>query len=230
MAQLAADGVLDCDALTMDGRTVGQRLATADRGDPAVIRTASEPVDGWSGWSVLRGNLAPDGAIVKVTGTARRHHAGPAVVFDSEVEALDALLDGRIVAGDTLVIRYEGPRGSPGMRESVRVTAALIGAGLADSVAVVTDSRFSGGTHGFAVGHVAPEADVGGPIALVEDGDTIRIDLDRREIILDVEPAELDSRRGRWQPRPPRHSGGVFAKYRAFVSSAARGAVCDPGI
>jgi dihydroxy-acid dehydratase len=175
--------------------------------------------------AILRGNVAPEGAVLKVAGSERASHRGPARVFDREEDAFAAVVDGRIRAGDVVVIRYEGPRGGPGMREMLAVTAALGGAGLGEHVALVTDGRFSGATHGLMAGHVAPEAAAGGPIAAVRDGDIIRIDVPARRIDLEVEPAVLDERLRAWAPPPPRYATGVMAKYARLVSSAAHGAV-----
>jgi dihydroxy-acid dehydratase len=174
---------------------------------------------------ILRGSLAPDGAVVKVAGHDRAHHRGPARVFDGEEAAFAAVQAGRIQPGDVVVIRYEGPRGGPGMREMLGVTAALQGAGLGDRVALLTDGRFSGATRGLMAGHVAPEAVEGGPIAFVHDGDAIVFDLERRRLDLDVPPAELAARRAAWRPPAPRYTAGVLAKYARLVSSAAEGAV-----
>ncbi|HET7293378.1 MAG TPA: dihydroxy-acid dehydratase, partial [Vicinamibacteria bacterium] len=175
----------------------------------------------------LRGNLAAEGAVAKISGVKALRLRGPARVFDSEEECLAAILAGRIRSGDVVVIRYEGPRGGPGMREMLSPTAAIIGAGLGDSVGLVTDGRFSGGTHGLVVGHVAPEAAVGGLIALVEEGDPITIDAEERVVELEVDEATLERRRGAWAPPAPRYTRGVLAKYARLVTSASRGAVTD---
>jgi len=192
-----------------------------------VVHPIDDPLYPQGHLNVLRGNLAPEGAVAKTTGIKARRHTGPARVFDGEEEAMAAILERRIVPGDVVVIRYEGPKGGPGMREMLAPTSAIIGQGLGDSVALVTDGRFSGGTYGLVVGHVAPEAAVGGPIALVQEGDLITIDADENLIRLEVEDAELERRRASWQPRPPRYTTGVLAKYAKLVSSASVGAVTD---
>jgi dihydroxy-acid dehydratase len=177
--------------------------------------------------AVLRGNLAPDGAVAKISGVKSPRMRGPARVFESEEECLAAILGGKIQAGDILVIRSEGPIGGPGMREMLAPTSAIIGAGLGDSVGLITDGRFSGGTYGMVVGHVAPEAAVGGPIGLVQEGDTIIIDAPQRLLQLDIDDAELARRRAAWTAPKPRYTRGVLAKYAKLVSSASRGAVTD---
>jgi len=220
--------LIDGDAPTVDGRTVAERLK--DIALPTgqhVVRAATEPFHETGGWTILRGGLAPDGAVIKATSTLG--HQGRARVFDSEFDAFEAFSGRLIKPGDTVVIRYEGPKGGPGMKETSRVTAALVGQGLKDSVALITDGRFSGITHGIAVGHVAPEAAAGGPLALVEEGDMITIDLRTRRLDIDVDEVELARRRAGWSPPPPRHVRGVFAKYASTVGSAAHGAVCQPG-
>jgi len=192
-----------------------------------VIRSLANPLKSSGGLVILKGNLAPEGCVVKVAGHERMKHRGPARVFDREEDAFEAVQKGKIQAGDVMVIRYEGPRGGPGMREMLAVTAALVGQGLGESVALLTDGRFSGATHGLMVGHVAPEAAAGGPIAFVKDGDPIRFDIGRRR--LDVE-ADLAERKAKWQPPAPRYKTGVMAKYAALVSSASEGAVTRPGV
>jgi len=173
----------------------------------------------------LRGSLAPEGCVIKLAGHDRKLHRGPARVFDREEDAMHAVTEGRIQPGDVVVIRYEGPRGGPGMREMLGVTGAIVGAGLSDSVALLTDGRFSGATHGFMIAHVAPEAFNGGPIAVVEEGDTITVDADRGVLDLDIPAEELARRRKAWKPRDPRYKTGVFAKYCRLVASASEGAV-----
>jgi dihydroxy-acid dehydratase len=177
--------------------------------------------------AVLRGNLAPEGAVAKITGVKTPTMTGPARVFDSEESCLEAILAGAIRAGDVIVIRYEGPKGGPGMREMLAPTSAIIGAGLGDSVGLITDGRFSGGTYGMVVGHVAPEAAAGGAIALVQEGDRITIDAGRRLLQLDVPEAEMTRRRAAWTPPKPRYTAGVLHKYAKLVSSASLGAVTD---
>jgi dihydroxy-acid dehydratase len=178
--------------------------------------------------AILRGNLAPEGCVVKIAGHERLRHRGPARVFDSEEACFTAVKTQAIQPGDVVVIRYEGPAGGPGMREMLVVTAALVGAGLGETVALITDGRFSGATHGLMVGHVAPEAARGGPLAAVEEGDTIEIDVAARELRLLVPEEEIGKRLAEWQPRPARYRSGVFAKYAALVSSASEGAVTEP--
>ena len=228
MKLLLEAGAIDGGAVTADGRTVAERVAglTVPQGT-GVLRPLDEPVHASGGWVVLRGSLAPEGAVLKATATEMRCHRGPARVFDSELAAFEAVTEARIRPGDTLVIRYEGPKGGPGMKETSRVTAALVGQGLKDSVAVVTDGRFSGITHGIAVGHVAPEAAVGGPIALVREGDVAVVDVAARRLDVEVSTGELDARRRSWKAPEPRYTRGVFARYVASVGSASRGAVCD---
>jgi dihydroxy-acid dehydratase len=183
------------------------------------------PIKPSGGLTILRGSLAPDGCVVKLAGHERRLHRGPARVFDSENACFEAVKAQTIKPGDVIVIRYEGPVGGPGMQEMLSVTAALVGVGLGDSVALITDGRFSGGTHGLMIGHVAPEAALGGPIAFVEDGDEIVVDVDAKTLDLDVPADVLAERRARWSPPAPRYTGGVMAKYAALVSSASEGAV-----
>jgi dihydroxy-acid dehydratase len=230
MKLLLAHGVLHGDALTVTGETVAEtlrELPEEPRPDQDVIRPWSRPVYREGHLAILRGNLATEGSVAKVTGVKTHRMTGPARVFDSEEACLDAILGGRIRGGDVLVIRYEGPKGGPGMREMLAPTSAIIGAGLGDSVGLITDGRFSGGTYGMVVGHVAPEAAVGGTIALVEEGDPITIDADRRLLQLDVSDAIIDQRRAKWKPPPPRYTAGVLHKYAKLVSSASLGAVTD---
>ena len=232
MRMLLAHGLLHGDALTIDGRSIAQVLA----GVPAEPSSAQDVIRPWgrplapSGHIViLRGNLAPEGSVAKVSGNGTAPHAitGPARVFDSEEDCLAAILDGRVRAGDVVVIRYEGPKGGPGMREMLAPTAALVGAGLGHSVGLITDGRFSGGTHGLVVGHVAPEAASGGPLALVREGDRITIDSRARELRIDVSESELAARRLQWTAPAPRYTAGVLAKYARLVSSSSRGAGTD---
>ncbi|MGA2326574.1 MAG: dihydroxy-acid dehydratase [Bryobacteraceae bacterium] len=227
LAQRLVDGgYVDGSAVTITGRTFAEEAARA-RETPGqeVIWPLANPLKSSGGLVILKGTLAPEGAVIKVTGLERRAHRGPARVFDCEEEAMAAVTAGRIRAGDVVVIRYEGPRGGPGMREMLGVTSAIVGAGLTQSVALVTDGRFSGATRGFMVGHVAPEAANGGPLAALAEGDTIRIDLAERRIDLEVAPETLAGRLAAWKPPAPRYRTGVFAKYCALVSSAAEGAV-----
>jgi dihydroxy-acid dehydratase len=230
MKMLLVHGRLHGDALTIAGRTVADTLATVPEEPPAgqdVIRPWSRPLYPHGHLAVLRGNLAAEGAVAKVTGVKERKITGPARVFDSEEECLKAILAGRIRAGDVVVIRYEGPKGGPGMREMLSPTSAIIGAGLGDSVGLVTDGRFSGGTYGLVVGHVAPEAAVGGTLALVNEGDTITIDAERRILQLEVDEGEIARRHRAWRPPLPRYTRGVLAKYARCVSSASEGAITD---
>ncbi|HXJ65367.1 MAG TPA: dihydroxy-acid dehydratase [Actinomycetota bacterium] len=230
MRELLDAGLLHGDAMTVTGRTVAENLAELSPAAPDgdVVRPLAEPIHAHGGLAVLTGSLAPDGAVVKVVGMEGRTFRGAARVFDSEEAAFDAVTHGRIDAGDVVVIRYEGPKGGPGMREMLAVTGAIVGAGLGRDVALVTDGRFSGASHGFAVGHVAPEAAVGGPIGLVADGDPIVLDVDSRRLDLDVPDDELERRRDGWKAPEPRYTTGALAKYARLVSTAARGAVCTP--
>jgi dihydroxy-acid dehydratase len=224
-ARLREAGLLQ-DAPTCTGRSLFEEIGEPrETPGQAVIRSASTPVKPRGGFAILRGSLAPEGCVLKLAGHDRHEHVGPARVFDGEEAAFEAVQAGRIQAGDVVVIRYEGPRGGPGMREMLGVTAALIGRGLGDSVALVTDGRFSGATHGMMAGHVSPEADRGGPIALIRDGDSVRIDLSARRLDVD---ADLERRARDHVARPRRRLGGVLGKYAALVSSASEGAVTRP--
>jgi dihydroxy-acid dehydratase len=230
MKILLEHGVLHGDALTIIGRTVEETLRgvpAEPRADQEVIRPWSRPLYRQGHLAILRGNLAPEGSVAKITGVKSPRITGPARVFESEEACLDAILQGRIVPGDVVVIRYEGPKGGPGMREMLAPTSALIGAGLGDSVGLITDGRFSGGTYGLVVGHVAPEAAVGGPIALVREGDRITIDAGQRLLEVDASEEEMARRRSAWSPPPPRYTAGVLHKYARQVSSASLGAVTD---
>jgi dihydroxy-acid dehydratase len=230
MRMLLDRGLLHGDALTITGETVADTLRAVPaepRADQEVIRPWSRPLYPQGHLAVLRGNLAPEGAVAKITGVKSTRITGPARVFESEEACLEAVLRGRIRPGDVVVVRYEGPRGGPGMREMLAPTSALIGAGLGDAVGLITDGRFSGGTYGLVVGHVAPEAAVGGPIALVEEGDLITIDADQRLLSVDVCHDEMMRRRAAWQPPRPRYTAGVLHKYARQVSSASLGAVTD---
>jgi dihydroxy-acid dehydratase len=224
--ELLKGGLLHGDAPTVDGRTIAEIGAAAvETPGQQVVVPIERPLKPTGGLAILHGSLAPDGCVVKLAGHERREHRGPARVFDSEGACYDAVRDRGIAAGDVVVIRYEGPVGGPGMQEMLSVTSALVGEGLGDSVALITDGRFSGGTHGLMIGHIAPEAALGGPIALVEEGDTIVIDVDRKALDLDVPADELARRRARWTAPAPHYTGGVMAKYAAQVSSAKDGAV-----
>jgi dihydroxy-acid dehydratase len=224
--RLRAAGLLHHDAITVSGRTIGEEAATAvETPGQEVVRPLASPLKPSGGLVILRGNLAPDGCVIKVAGHNFGTHRGPARVFDGEEAAFDAVQSGRIHAGDVVVIRHEGPKGGPGMREMLGVTGAIVGAGLGDSVALVTDGRFSGATHGLMAGHVAPEAAAGGPIAAVRDGDMITFDLPARTLHVDISDDDLAARLREWRPLPPRFVTGVMAKYARLVSSAAEGAV-----
>jgi dihydroxy-acid dehydratase len=226
MQRLLELGLLHGDALTVDGRTIAEVAAAAtETPGQQVFRPAGEPLRRHGGIAVLRGNLAAGGCVVKLAGNDRVSHRGPARVFDSEEEAFASVRDGGIHPGDVVVIRYEGPVGGPGMREMLGVTGAIVGAGLGDSVALITDGRFSGATHGFMVAHIAPEAALGGPLAAVRDGDVISIDVNTRRVDVELDDAEIATRLTAWTPPAPRYATGVFAKYAATVSSASLGAV-----
>ena len=219
-------GLLHSDALTVSGKTIGEEAqAASETPSQQVVRPLEKPLKASGGLVILRGNLAPDGCVVKVAGHELLHHAGPARVFDSEEDAFAAVQQGEIHAGDVVVIRYEGPSGGPGMREMLGVTAALVGAGLGDSVALLTDGRFSGATHGLMAGHVSPEAARGGPIAAVQSGDVVVFDVARRELRVELTDQEIRNRLSKWKPPAPRYPAGVMAKYARQVSSASLGAV-----
>ena len=228
---LLAKRLLEADKLHGDAMTVtGQTIAEAAEGavetpGQDVILPVEQALKETGGLVILKGSLAPDGCVVKVAGYERLLQSGPARVFEREEDAMTAVTNNEINAGDIVVIRYEGPKGGPGMREMLGVTAAIVGAGLGESVALLTDGRFSGATRGLMAGHVAPEAYVGGPIALVEEGDQITLDIANRELNLDVDEAELARRRANWQAPSPNYENGVFAKYATLVSGAERGAV-----
>ena len=223
--ELVRAGVVNEGATGVDGRSLRQVAdGVHERPGQDVVVSWDSPLKPSGGLAILRGNLAPDGCVVKLAGHERLHHRGPARVFDSEEDCFAAVKARSIRPGDVVVIRYEGPAGGPGMREMLHVTAALVGEGLGDEIALITDGRFSGATHGLMVGHIAPEAFRGGPIALVRDGDLIEIDVDERQLRLDVPDDELAARAAAWQPPPPRYTSGVFAKYAATVGSASEGA------
>jgi dihydroxy-acid dehydratase len=228
--RLDGAGLLDGGALTVTGRSLGEEAAGAPEAPgQEVVSPAGRPLHATGGLAILYGSLAPDGCVVKTAGIDRPFHTGPARVFEAEEAAMAAVQAGDIRPGDVVVIRCEGPRGGPGMREMLGVTAALVGRGLGGSVALITDGRFSGATRGLMVGHVAPEAAAGGPIALVADGDRVTVDVAGRRVTLDVDPGLLAERRARWAEPPPRYTSGVMAKYRTLVGSAAAGAVTVPG-
>lgn len=230
MKMLLAHGLLHGEALTITGQTVAELLAdipAEPRPDQDVIRPWHNPLYEQGHLAILKGNLATEGAVAKITGVKEPKITGPARVFESEEACLKAILSKQINPGDVIVIRYEGPKGGPGMREMLAPTSAIIGAGLGDKVGLITDGRFSGGTYGMVVGHVAPEAAVGGAIALVQEGDSITIDADQRLLQLNISDEELAKRRAAWQPPAPRYTAGVLAKYAALVSSSSLGAVTD---
>jgi dihydroxy-acid dehydratase len=224
--KLLEAGLLDGSQVTVSGRTVAEEAQLAiETKSQDVVRPVSDPVKKTGGLVILKGNLAPEGCVIKVAGVARTEHRGPARVFDSEEDSMHAVTGKQIKAGDVVVIRYEGPRGGPGMREMLGVTGALVGEGLGDSVALLTDGRFSGATHGLMAGHVAPEAARRGPIAAVRDGDIIVIDVNKRQINLEISVEEIERRLANWRAPAPRYTTGVFAKYAALVSSASEGAI-----
>ena len=223
--------LLHLDALTVTGRKLGENLASFSPVNPetnrAVIATLDAPVHDQGGIAIMFGNLAPEGGVVKQTAVSPSmlKHTGPAKVYDSEEESMKGIVNGEVKAGDVVIIRYEGPRGGPGMRETLAPTSAIAGAGLSESVALITDGRFSGGTRGPCIGHISPEAAVGGPIALVEDGDVISIDIPARKIELLVDPAVLEKRKKAWVPPEPKITSGILARYRSSVTSASKGSV-----
>jgi dihydroxy-acid dehydratase len=226
MRELLKQGLLDGDQKNVDGRTLAEVGASAvETPGQKVVVPIESPLKPTGGLAILRGSLAPEGCVVKLAGHERLTHRGPARVFDSETACFEAVKERRIKPGDVVVIRYEGPVGGPGMQEMLSVTAALVGEGLGETVALLTDGRFSGGTHGLMIGHVAPEAALGGPIGLVEEGDEVEIDVTARRLDLIVDDAELTARRARWKAPQPRYPGGVMAKYAALVSSASEGAI-----
>ena len=228
MKALLDAGLMHGDVLTVTGRTLAENLADINPPDPdgKIIRAMANPIHTNGGINILHGTIAPDGAVVKTAGFDLESFEGPARVFEREAGAMEALSRGEINAGDVVVIRYEGPKGGPGMREMLAITGAIKGAGLGKDVLLLTDGRFSGGTTGLCIGHIAPEATDGGPIALVQDGDLIRVDIQARSLDLLVEPEELARRKENWQPLPPRYTRGVLAKYSKLVHSASEGAYC----
>ena len=228
MKALLDAGLIHGDALTVTGKTVAENLEGINPPDPdgKIIRALSNPIHKTGGIAVLKGSLAPEGAVVKTAGFDLEDFTGPARVFEREAAAMQALTEGKIGKGDVVVIRYEGPKGGPGMREMLAITAAIKGAGLGKDVLLLTDGRFSGGTTGLCIGHIAPEATEGGPISLVRDGDLIRVDIAARSLELLVDAQELETRRKTWVPLPPRYTKGVLAKYTKLVSSASEGAYC----
>ena len=227
MKELADIGLLNTDCMTVSGKTIGECIATAYNRNPEVIRTVDNAYSKTGGLAVLSGNLAPDGSVVKRSAVVPEMlvHEGPARVFDSEEDAIAAIKGGKIVEGDVVVIRYEGPKGGPGMREMLNPTSAIAGMGLGSSVALITDGRFSGASRGASIGHVSPEAAVGGPIALVEEGDIISIDIPGLKLELKVSDEELAARKAKWQPREPKVTTGYLKRYAALVTSGNRGAI-----
>ncbi len=221
-------GLLNSEEMTVTGRTIGEEAADAQEAEGQdVVRPLDNPIKESGGLVILRGNLAPEGCVVKVAGHEWMHHKGPAKVFECEEDAFKAVIGGKISAGDVVVIRYEGPKGGPGMREMLGVTAAIVGEGLGESVALVADGRFSGATHGLMAGHVAPEAARGGPIAAIQEGDMITFDVENRCLDIELSEDEIKERLERWSPPEPRYKKGVMAKYARHVSSASRGAITD---
>lgn len=229
MHELSGRGLLHLDCMTVTGKTVGENIKGAVNRNPEVIRPLTNPYSETGGLAVLTGNLAPDGGVVKRSAVVPEMmvHEGPARVFDCEEDAIEAIKGGRIVAGDVVVIRYEGPKGGPGMREMLNPTSAIAGMGLGSSVALITDGRFSGASRGASIGHISPEAAVGGPIALVKEGDRIRINIPETKIELLVSDEEMEARRADWQPREPKVTTGYLARYAAMVTSGNRGAILE---
>ena len=229
MNELSELGLLNLDCMTVTGKTVGENIKGVENKDPEVIRPLDNPYSKTGGLAVLKGNLAPDGGVVKRSAVAEEMmvHEGPARVFDCEEDAIAAIKGGKIVAGDVVVIRYEGPKGGPGMREMLNPTSAIAGMGLGSSVALITDGRFSGASRGASIGHVSPEAAVGGPIALIEEGDIIAIDIPNMKLDVKVSEEELKARRTKWQPREPKVTSGYLARYASMVTSGNRGAVLE---
>lgn len=229
MKELDKLQLLHTDCITVTGKTVGENIKDAFNRNPEVIRPVENPYSKTGGLAVLKGNLAPDGSVVKRSAVVEEMlvHEGPARVFECEEDAIDAIKSGKIVAGDVVVIRYEGPKGGPGMREMLNPTSAIAGMGLGSSVALITDGRFSGASRGASIGHVSPEAAVGGPIALVEEGDIIKINIPELSLELDVSDEVLEVRRKNWQPRQPKVTTGYLARYAAMVTSGNRGAVLE---
>lgn len=229
MKELADIGLLHTDCMTVTGKSIGENIANAVNRNPEVIRPVDNPYSKTGGLAVLKGNLAPDGSVVKRSAVVEEMmvHEGPARVFDCEEDAIAAIKGGKIVAGDVVVIRYEGPKGGPGMREMLNPTSAIAGMGLGSSVALITDGRFSGASRGASIGHVSPEAAVGGPIALVEEGDIIKINIPAMTLDLAVSDEELAARRAKWQPREPKVQSGYLKRYASMVTSGNRGAILE---
>ncbi len=229
MNELTKKNLLHLDVMTVTGKTMGENIAGCINKNPEVIRPVENPYSETGGIAILKGNLAPDSGVVKRSAVVPEMlvHEGPARVFDCEEDAIAAIKGGKIVAGDVVVIRYEGPKGGPGMREMLNPTSAIAGMGLGSSVALITDGRFSGASRGASIGHVSPEAAVGGPIALVEEGDIISINIPENKLNVLVSDEELAERRAKWQPREPKVTTGYLSRYRELVTSGNRGAVLD---
>ena len=227
MHELSELGLLHEECMTVTGKTVGENIKNAVNKNPEVIRPLDNPYSTTGGLAVLKGNLAPDGSVVKRSAVVAEMmvHEGPARVFECEEDAITAIKGGKIVAGDVVVIRYEGPKGGPGMREMLNPTSAIAGMGLGSSVALITDGRFSGASRGASIGHVSPEAAVGGPIALVEEGDIIEINIPALTLNVRVSDEELAARKAKWQPKEPKVTTGYLARYREMVTSGNRGAI-----
>jgi len=227
--RLVSAGLVDGQQMTPSVRTIGEEAGKAvESPDQEVVRPLSDPIKPSGGLVILKGNLAPEGCVVKIAGHERLYHRGLARVFDREEDAMSAVTHGEIKSGDVVVIRYEGPRGGPGMREMLGVTGAIVGAGFGETVALITDGRFSGATRGLMIGHVSPEAAVGGPLAALQEGDTIVIDIESRRLDIELPDAEIAGRLAKWKEPVPRYTSGVFAKYAALVSSASEGAITQP--
>ena len=232
MNELNKKGLLHTDLITATGKTVGENIAGCENRDPEVIRPIDNPYSETGGIAVLRGNIAPDSGVVKRSAVVPEMlvHEGPARVFECEEDAIAAIRGGKIVEGDVVVIRYEGPKGGPGMREMLNPTSAIAGMGLGSSVALITDGRFSGASRGASIGHISPEAAVGGPIALIEEGDIIAIDIPANTINVKVSDEELAARREKWVPREPKVKTGYLARYASMVTSADKGAILKSGL
>jgi dihydroxy-acid dehydratase len=227
--RLVSAGLVDGKQMTPSGRTIGEEAGTAvETEGQDVVRPLADPIKPNGGLVILKGNIAPEGCVVKIAGHERLYHRGPARVFDREEDAMSAVTHGKVNSGDVVVIRYEGPRGGPGMREMLGVTGAIVGAGLGETVALLTDGRFSGATRGLMVGHVSPEAARGGPIAALQEGDIIVFDIEARRLDVELSDAEIATRLANWVEPAPHYTSGVFAKYAAQVSSASEGAITQP--
>ena len=229
MNELNKRGLLHTECMTVTGKTLGENIEGCENLNPEVIRPIDNPYSETGGLAVLKGNIAPDGSVVKRSAVVPEMlvHEGPARVFECEEDAIDAIKSGKIVAGDVVVIRYEGPKGGPGMREMLNPTSAIAGMGLGSSVALITDGRFSGASRGASIGHVSPEAAVGGPIALIEEGDIIQIDIPNLTLNAKISDEELAARKAKWQPREPKVTTGYLARYAAMVTSGNRGAILE---